>query len=1063
MFTELCIKIKTILEILKNQNFINDDNLNVDHIQWLYLLLKNSNYCIEKDKYYIKEEKYKLCKKNYLQLFSTNVYDDLEELQIIIKDENNFFIDFHKIYDKEFLGRLVSSYIEYCVENNVSEVEIIRAISITCPKNYVKYLTEKTKSVLSKECKNYILTSTFSNIKNKEQIFNSLYIRQNKDYALKELKEINFDTPKAIYTSVFVKKYSSLDLLYINDTDNVEMAISCLIECLDYYSNDLKKEIEDLLDYSYKNTPVIFYLCLNIFKHNRPDLLPLFFSDPNYGAVFLMLLDDFFNDNIYQVNNTIIELEQIKSITNSCFDYFIKNLSQLIPLKGQYNKAEAISFIIANLVHKARFATPQNNYYRSRVNEIFNKFVKAFTNTRIPIHYDFIPIAEESLNYDLHFLCTKSKIQYYLLNFNYLYEINYKKTELCKEYAQKVLDNLYKYLSENDYPEKVDYLNFNPLLNYNIKYHLLHKYDLEKLNPKSKLIIIDIFYKFYSSYKYAFNSYYKDFIYQYLKNCLYKQSPEKLFNCFDDSYDKNFEYLQKALTIIETILNNKQETTSFFKDVIHDIPYMQRFYIYNNTEKSMLKEYIKEHLINISITEIEDETFNIDEYYRTIVIIYNSKINNELARQMLDSFMSTLISDDNFFHKQYQHAIENLYFFDALLNKNLKALDEVNRKYNNHQDIYLFYRYILLSENGELEKGIQLLEELIKKEPDNLEYKLHYNMSLVEINQEVSLDECDELIQKAIELQGKKLIILSLQLKCLVLYKNEFYEDLLSLFMQYKIEFLNYNICPEEIILTLSKLNEKKLITEFLSYNNNIIEYSAFLQNNNIQLDSKAIRQSLLMYLTFPDEDKFKLLPDKINKHYNEIKIFFDNILYSALYQLANKCNSCHKLYKLKENAINDFLQSLLDLQFKTLDFPGMEDQPRIGQSNTNQTTIESDAGNADLVIMFNKKKYLIEALWLDSINTKYLDAHIDKVNGYAIEKEFIFNVIYYRGKNYSDFISSFKSHIDEHVFSLDNKKPIKTELIDDNGTIARIKSYHTRTEMFYYIVDFKVSEDKSS
>ena len=43
MFTELCIKIKTILEILKNQNFINDDNLNVDHIQWLYLLLKNSN------------------------------------------------------------------------------------------------------------------------------------------------------------------------------------------------------------------------------------------------------------------------------------------------------------------------------------------------------------------------------------------------------------------------------------------------------------------------------------------------------------------------------------------------------------------------------------------------------------------------------------------------------------------------------------------------------------------------------------------------------------------------------------------------------------------------------------------------------------------------------------------------------------------------------------------------------------------------------------------------------------------------------------------------------------
>ena len=277
MVTELCIKIKTILEILKNQNFINDDNLNVDHIQWLYLLLKNSNYCIEKDKYYIQEEKYKLCKKKYLQLFSTNVYDDLEELQIIIKNENNFFIDFYKIYDKEFLGRLVSSYIEYCVENNVSGVEILRAISITCPKNYVKYLTEKTKSVLSKECKNYILTSTFSNIKNKEQIFNSLYIRQNKDYALKELKEINFDTPKAIYTSVFVKKYSSLDLLYINDTDNVEMAISCLIECLDYYSDDLKKGIEDLLDYSYKNTPVIFYLCLNIFKHNRPDLLPLFF------------------------------------------------------------------------------------------------------------------------------------------------------------------------------------------------------------------------------------------------------------------------------------------------------------------------------------------------------------------------------------------------------------------------------------------------------------------------------------------------------------------------------------------------------------------------------------------------------------------------------------------------------------------------------------------------------------------------------------------------------------------------------------------------------------------
>ena len=163
------------------------------------------------------------------------------------------------------------------------------------------------------------------------------------------------------------------------------------------------------------------------------------------------------------------------------------------------------------------------------------------------------------------------------------------------------------------------------------------------------------------------------------------------------------------------------------------------------------------------------------------------------------------------------------------------------------------------------------------------------------------------------------------------------------------------------------------------------------------------------MYFSLKDNEKICVIPRKINEHNDDVGVFLKNVFVKSLNQLITKCNTMNKIAsfftstKLKENQLNDILQSLINSYLSPLDLTETADQPRVG--NSNGTNGQSrDSGNADIIIKIDGQDVVVECLWLNSLDKTYLDAHLDKVFDYSTYGKLYFIVIYYDGSHYSDF-----------------------------------------------------------
>ncbi|MEE1211733.1 MAG: hypothetical protein UHO11_04475 [Treponema sp.] len=263
-----------------------------------------------------------------------------------------------------------------------------------------------------------------------------------------------------------------------------------------------------------------------------------------------------------------------------------------------------------------------------------------------------------------------------------------------------------------------------------------------------------------------------------------------------------------------------------------------------------------------------------------------------------------------------------------------------------------------------------------------------------------------------------------IEIKAIELFNETRLDELYELYLENRKLFLEMGIAQEQIIKMLKAKDNYQL----LGYLKN------FEDENEIQeiLDSYEIPPSILinnlksnapLYFSLKDNEKICVIPRKINEHNDDVGVFLKNVFVKSLNQLITKCNTMNKIAsfftstKLKENQLNDILQSLINSYLSPLDLTETADQPRVG--NSNGTNGQSrDSGNADIIIKIDGQDVVVECLWLNSLDKTYLDAHLDKVFDYSTYGKLYFIVIYYDGSHYSDF----KKKVYNYLNNIDNK-----------------------------------------
>ena len=199
------------------------------------------------------------------------------------------------------------------------------------------------------------------------------------------------------------------------------------------------------------------------------------------------------------------------------------------------------------------------------------------------------------------------------------------------------------------------------------------------------------------------------------------------------------------------------------------------------------------------------------------------------------------------------------------------------------------------------------------------------------------------------------------------------------------------------------------------------------LKNNSGVLEesiSRALRSSTtgfvirnIQYLIDDDSE----LPAS-NEERLKIDISAANTVLSDLIKIGERvCSNVTYKRSSSENSINDYFRDTLFL----MGYSEVKDQTRHGVSANMK-----DAGEVDILITKSGKEIAIfEGLKLDSVNTSYIDAHIDKaITNYNALGTATFVVAYVYSQNFEEFWRKYVVHIEEHIFSLVIKRKLEVK-----------------------------------
>ena len=167
--------------------------------------------------------------------------------------------------------------------------------------------------------------------------------------------------------------------------------------------------------------------------------------------------------------------------------------------------------------------------------------------------------------------------------------------------------------------------------------------------------------------------------------------------------------------------------------------------------------------------------------------------------------------------------------------------------------------------------------------------------------------------------------------------------------------------------------------------------------------------------------DDMPLLPATNEERLNA-DILAANSVLSDLIKIGERvCSNATYRNNSSENSINDFFRDTLSL----MGYTEVKDQTRHGVSISGK-----DAGEVDILIAKDGKEIAIfEGLKLDSVNTAYIDLHIDKaIKNYNALGTATFIVAYVSVRNFESFWERYTAHIQSHTFPLQIRRNLNVK-----------------------------------
>lgn len=242
-------------------------------------------------------------------------------------------------------------------------------------------------------------------------------------------------------------------------------------------------------------------------------------------------------------------------------------------------------------------------------------------------------------------------------------------------------------------------------------------------------------------------------------------------------------------------------------------------------------------------------------------------------------------------------------------------------------------------------------------------------------------------------------------------------EKIIEYFIEPIFKF-NYKASLSKIDVLLNQDNITDIERKFLDYLKNIVI------SDTVTGQDTSLSYIKEIFPTLNDKDIDEFIKSlHANKTVAVLKLLESTKRYSYDVLLNSIVNACVKLQgnhlyrNVSEDDRNGFIKNILE----TTGFY-IKDQTRWGVSNTGKS-----AGEVDLLIEEKNIPYsIIEALNLSSLDTNYLNLHINKIFKYdTTGLPFNFIISYVKIKDFGSFWLKYKKHITDHIY------PYKLETID--------------------------------
>lgn len=864
-----------------------------------------------------------------------------------------------------------------------------------------------------------------------------------------------------------------------------------LLQSLLIYSIRNPRSI-DVLDL-FENKSYLLYQTLFYLTRFNPTHLLAFVDDKRYGLFFfcsfLMLCEDSFNKRFAD------EHIPFKLVDKYTILFCEKNLI----CKENYHDASLLLMFLIEGMYNSRWSALYRNVYEKVCSlPLFKNPTKAF-----------VAVALDCCEKNAKDIWIQRIRRIKICEFAYLFFF-YARTELLENnqcfdlirtlYEESVLRNeMFNYWSEWNEIESLEWgLFFNQLCELGLLRDFClsifdyltfneNESDFEKKysGPKKLRLHLKLLCSVYSEWS-KYESCEKveileECIFKILQNCFVNKIEDKKIAVFNLLYESNLgfdfstELFPQVIDVLKSFTEPNRKKVLLAMSKGDDLRLMTKTYNLMDDEED--QRFLK-GLMDFS-TDVEKSISFFDDYISFLQDLYNSHINNEFADKLFEKLDNSIKNRAKgliiapFVLNAQILKLYSLFWHDdemGLIEYKCPYMDPDGRyrddliHLENERCFLLTLMYMKKGKDEDARKNVKRI-----RCQDSDYFALKYKSFVLYIsvfysenryNYAELLKQCDSLIGLTKNKMGKNEKISYDGLRYLYYAKASLLEKIGDSDKLYQF----YNSVENDFHTKLEfakpvatcLLNKGRNVEAFKVCNairpseKEKPEYEKLKKSIPAENEISRLANSYKDILCLSKEDRFKVLPDVVCKHRENVSSFVIHSVYFCLEKILRKIKT---LKLLPEDNKTDLIQITIEAYLKTLNYENDKDQPHRGLSSS-----KKQAGELDFVLDFDTYSVVFEAVRCDSF-CQNVREHILKIFHYDSSKRIFVNLLYYEGNN-SDFLNHWeiitqKTSNNSDVVYPQNFKCLSCKDISNefgNASIKVLKNTHENELEFYHI-----------